>query len=196
MDKINFCGFKNVGYFRRIACDGNPFEQNVKNTFIDENFLNIQLLDDFNGKDLSEFKKLLSTTDMARTQNPIGRDFVNLAVVKEHSVENGQLVDDYTFFINDDRLDVNDGNLKFLSYIVKLVRRISETPEEKFVKNVDFVDGFEANRAIILGEDIDEIGREAGLPFMRKSLYNPKNAKDGATHMFNEMQNVMTDYFA
>ena len=196
MDKINFCGFKNAGYFRRIACDGNPFEHNVKAAFMDESFLNIQLKDDLNGNDLTEFKKLLSTTDMDKTPNPIGRDFVNLAIIKEHSVENGKIVDDHSFFINDDRLDVNDGNLKFLSYIVKLVKRISETPEEKFARNFDFVDGPEAPKAIVLGEDMDELGHEVGIPFMTKDLYKPKNVKAGAEDMFNTMQNIMMDYFA
>ena len=196
MDKINFCGFKNVGYFRRIACDGNPFEQNVKNTFIDENFLNIQLLDDFNGKDLSEFKKLLSTTDMARTQNPIGNDFVNIAVIKEYSYEDAKPVENISFFVNDNMLEVNDENLGFLSHIIKLVRKISETPAENFVHKQDFINGDKAPRAIILNEDLDEFGAQIGMPNLVKKLYTPNNVQNGAKQMYERMQNVMMNYFA
>ena len=196
MDKINFCGYRNIGFFKRIAVNDEVFNPKAIKDGIDEMFLTVQLKDDFNGKDLTEFKKAINKAEIERNPNPIGNDFVNIAVIKEYSCEDAKPVEDITFFVNDNRLDVNDDNLGFLSHIVKLVRKISETPKENFVHNQNFINGDKAPRAIILNEDLDEFGAQIGMPNLVKKLYTPEMAKDGARQIYERMQNVMVNYFA
>lgn len=193
---INFCGYKNVGFIRKIVYNGDIYNPRTATDFSEECFLSVQLTDDFNGKDLTEYKKLLSTTDMKKTPNPIGRDFVNISIAKKHHSPKNNNDHNYTFFINKNKLDVNDNNLKFLSYIVKLVKRIAETPEKKLIHNIDFLNGPDSSKAILLGEDLEQIGREINEPSIKEKTYNPKGIKACAEHIFNKMQNVMIDYFS
>lgn len=196
MDKINFCGYQNIGFFKRIYTNDEILNPKAIKDGIDEMFLSVQLKDDFNGHDLTEFKKAFKKAEIEKNPNPIGNDFVNIAVIKEYSYEDAKPVEDITFFVNDNRLDVNDENLGFLSHIIKLVRKISETSTEKFVHKQDFVNGFEAPRAIILNEDLEAFGAQIGMPNLVKNLYTPEMAKDGAKQIYESMQNVMVNYFA
>lgn len=196
MDKINFCGYQNIGFFKRIATNDEIFNPKAIKDGVDEMFLSVQLKDDFNGQDLTEFKKAFKKAEIERNPNPIGNDFVNIAVIKEYSYEDAKPVENISFFINDNKLDVNDENLGLLSHVIKLVRKISETPKENFIHKQDFVNGPEAPHAIILNEDLEEFGAQIGMPDLVKKLYTPNNVQNGAKQMYERMQNVMMDYFA
>jgi len=190
---INFCGFKNIGYMSRKFEMGQ--EDGSQREHIDEKFLSIQLIDDRNSKDLTEYKKALSTSDLLRTPNPIGREFLNIAIIDEALETDLGMQKKRTFYINDDELEINDKNLPFLSYIVKLVKKVSRTPEEEFVHNRDFVEGPEALYSVLLEEDVDEAYAELAEPIKQK-VFEPVCIKYGANKMYNDFQNSMMDYFA
>ena len=196
MDKINFCGYQNIGFFKRIVANDEFFNPKAIKDGVDEMFLSVQLKDDFNEQDLTEFKKAFKKAEIERNPNPIGNDFVNIAVIKEYSYEDAKPVENISFFVNDNMLEVNDENLGFLSHIIKLVRKISETPAENFVHKQDFINGDKAPRAIILNEDLGEFGAQIGMPNLVKKLYTPNNVQNGAKQMYERMQNVMVNYFA
>ena len=198
---INFTGVKNIGYFNRQFVDDNEFRnlrddvevENENYYCLDEKFLTVQLTDDYNGKDLTEFKKAISTSDLKRKYpNPVGNDFLNIFVEKEEYKKDLTEGSKVSYFINGEELKINDKNLKFISYVSKLMKKISQTPENKLVYNRDFVNGEEADKAIILGVDLID----TPFYFAKNDIYSPSQAISGSKLVFNEIQDTMMDYFA
>ena len=155
----------------------------------------MQLKDDYYGKDLTEFKKALLSSDLVGAQNPIGYDFLNISIESEEYQDDLYKDSAVSFYINGNELEVNDKNLRLFSFVSKLLKRISQAPEEKLVYNRDFVNEEEADSAIVVGDNLMNIFGPNYLA-VKKDVYSAKRAIQGSGIMFDEIQNTMMDYFA
>lgn len=133
MNNINFTGIKNVGYTQRYYTQkgeyvktGDEFTE-VEN----EHFINFELTDDFNGNDLSEYKRIIRTTDLHNFVNPVNPNFLNIMISKDVVTDNLGPKKDYQIWINDsDReLEIKDKNLAMMSFIAKMLRKAANMPE-------------------------------------------------------------------
>lgn len=201
--QINFTGIRNIGYERRYyeqssANDPNEeFDDEYFEEKEQEHFINIELTDDVFGNDLTEYKNIIKTTDLKNYTNPINPNFLNIMMSKDEVKTNLEKITDYQFWINDSENEfvVNDQNLKMLSFIAKILRRISNTPDEKFVVNQDYLNNDDAKDSVILGEDLKETYGEY-YDDAKLQIHDPEHIKNGAKKMNNILQEVMMDYFA
>lgn len=201
--QINFTGIRNIGYERRYyeqssANDPNEeFDDEYFEEKEQEHFINIELTDDVFGNDLTEYKNIIKTTDLKNYTNPINPNFLNIMMSKDEVKTNLEKITDYQFWINDSENEfvVNDQNLKMLSFIAKILRRISNTPDEKFVVNQDYLNNDDTKDSVILGEDLKETYGEY-YDDAKLQIHDPEHIKNGAKKMNNILQEVMMDYFA
>ena len=199
MNNINFTGIKNVGYTQRYYTQkgeyvktGDEFTE-VEN----EHFINFELTDDFNGNDLSEYKRIIRTTDLHNFVNPVNPNFLNIMISKDVVTDNLGPKKDYQIWINDsDReLEIKHKNLAMMSFIAKMLRKAANMPENKFVVNRDYLDSDDAKSAIIMGENLEDTYKELHPAKIRK-IHSPKNVKRGAEEMNDLVKDMMFDYFA
>ncbi len=201
--QINFTGIKNIGYERRYYEQSSVNDQNEEFDDEDfeekeqEHFINLELTDDIYGKDLTEYKNIIKTTNLRNYTNPINPNFLNLMISKAEVTDHLGKAKDYQLWINksDNEFIVNDQNLKMISFIAKILRKISNTPEEKFIVNKDYINSDDAKNGVALGENLEET-YEQYYDEAIKQIHDPKNVKKGALEMNNILQEIMIDYFA
>lgn len=201
--QVNFTGIKNIGYENRFytkSSVGYEDESDYEKDFQEreqEHFINLELTDDVYGKDLTEYKNIIKTTDLRSYTNPVNPKFLNLMISKDELADNLGTKKSYQLWINDSENEfaVTDSNLKMLSYIAKLLRRISATPDGQFKVNNDYIDSDDAKYGIILGENLEETYGDNYDTAIR-NIHNPENVKNGAENMNNLLKEIMMDYFA
>lgn len=196
--RINFTGIKNVGYETRQYFhyvnnhgSGDEFEE-----VEDEHFLNLELTDDKDGNDLSEFKKMIKTTDLNYYDHPVDPAMLNIAISRDVVSDYlGQTID-YQVYINeaDKELVIKDENLPFFTYLAKLMNKVKDTPDNKFKLEDDYLYSKDAAVSVIIGEDLEDTYGES-YPDALKEIYSPQKIKAGISAMNNLIKDMMTDYF-
>lgn len=196
--RINFTGIKNVGYETRQYFhyvnnheSGDEFKE-----VEDEHFLNLELTDDKDGNDLSEFKKMIKTTDLNYYDHPVDPAMLNIAISRDVVSDYlGQTID-YQVYINeaDKELVIKDENLPFFTYLAKLMNKVKDTPDNKFKLEDDYLYSKDAAVSVIIGEDLEDTYGES-YPEALKEIYSPQKIKAGISAMNNLIKDMMTDYF-
>ena len=196
--QINFTGYKNVGL---CTCQG-ANEASVQDYNLQPqqlHFLNIQLTDDYNGKDLTKFKQLLKDQNMTGYSNPIDTNFLNITTFQDiyQDTKNKNLA----IFVNNKPLPINDDNLPIISFIAKLIRRIKETPEDGLTVNNDYKTGPEVAKLIIPGIDLhdefdDNDNKDEYYRLTIENIHSYPNVHAGTSVMFDQIQEKMIDYFS
>lgn len=161
MTQISFTGFKNISAitthalppidFAKIKANEemDDFEKQmlidklIKDNTLTIQSLNLQLKDDFNGKDLTDFNNAAKSSDLKNYRNPINQNFLNINIAQNNKKDIFKIV------INDKELKVKDENLKLISFIAKLLTRISKQPKEKLVVNETYLEDKELSGVLI-----------------------------------------------
>lgn len=198
---VNFTGFRNIGYSKgRIYSAIKNGEKTLidPNSFVDVHSFNVELKDDFDGKDLTEFaKSLKASKKVERGLHPEGPDFMNVALYESHVPgDEGIYVN-----LNDKPVDICDDNLPIISYITKFMKKVLKHPDNKFVVNQDYLFSKAAAVSIDLKRDLrtmfcDENGFHADkyIDFIC-AAHSPEATKIGAKEIFEKLQGRMMDYF-
>ncbi len=190
---IHFTGIKNIGYEKRTY---NKYDEEYKERD-DEHFIHIQLTDDYNGKDLTEFRTKMRKTGLRNYTHPVMPNTLCLMISKDVISNNLGKSTDYQIYINDadEELKINDDNIPMISFIARLLNRIKSTPNNEFIVNRDYLTDDDTAESIILGEDLR---KTYGDRYDRKirEIHSPELVKKGAEDMNNVLQEIMMDYFA
>ncbi|MGN0030664.1 MAG: hypothetical protein ACI37Q_01760 [Candidatus Gastranaerophilaceae bacterium] len=208
---INFTGIKNVGYLHRnlreayddenetvryLDPDDDSIEKEDYDADIDEHYLTVQLTDDYNGKDLTEFRNVLKRSKIVG--NPLNSNdsaIVSFAVTKEYPTDEFESPQTY-FYLNecDDPIPMEDKNLGLISFLAKLVTRVSKTENKDFLVNRDYLDSIAAT-SMIYGENLKaEFGKNYDKEI--RIAHSPQIVRDGAKEINKLVQERMFDYFS
>ncbi len=192
--QVNFTGIRNVGYncdlmYPTYIQDGKSVYN--PNEYADMNVINMQLKDDYNGKDLSDYKKAVQTSDVENKRHPIVPDFINLAVLK------GELPTDKDtyFFLNGSKLEVNDQNMTIFSFLAKTLKKLKEQSLDKFVVDNDYLFSSDASQSIKLGQDMkDDYKDDLECYAELNKLHNSEHVQNGAEKMLKLLENKIYEY--
>lgn len=189
---VSFTGIKNIGYEYREYDEGNE-DFNDNST---EHFLTVQLTDDFNGKDLTEFRNKVKTSTLKDYFHPVNPDLLNICMAKEVISDNLAKSSELSIYINDseDELHVEDKNLTMLSYIAKLLTKISKLPDHKIKVDENYLE-IDAQKSIILGNDLRSDYGEYYDDIIHQ-VHSPDTVKQGAAEMSKILTDKMIDYFS
>lgn len=174
MDKINNISFTGISNIAQCEFRRTP------RTF--SKSLSMILKDDFNGKDLTEFKSVINKI----TDNPAyfkNEDTPNLLNIENFADETGR-----GLFVNGSLVELNDKNLPMFSYLAKLTKRIAKMPEKEMVVNRDYVE-FEAANNLISGHRVS-----FSDPDDLKLLFDKSEVKTAAQDIKDFIQEVMERY--
>ncbi len=193
--KINFTGIKNPGYYSSKIYTTTQYDENnveySEDNYIDVKYVNMELTDDFNGKDLSEYKKLLKKSNVEYLKHPINPNFLNIGVLK------GELpADKETYlFVNGTLLEVEDKKLPIISFMMKKLIQLKDNINIAHIDK-DFYKSDIASNTLMLGRDIrdDYHYYEDPLPDLKK-YYTPKYISHTAKNMFDLLDKKMLEYF-
>jgi hypothetical protein len=192
--EVSFTGFKNTSYsniIKQTQSLANNAKCRNRNNAVLIQTINTQLLDDFNGNDLSLYKKALASSDIAGEFHPLSSDMVNIQTVKVNSPQ-GQTV---YLVLNNNVVRIKDKNLKLISFIAKLLKRISNENPSNFVVNRDFIEGEDAAFATICGKDMRNVFSKERYKTFLDYAYRPQDVKAIAKDLFSDIQSGMEEYF-
>lgn len=205
--QVNFTGIQNISYdyrkYKESIYNGYslelPLDEDIdKNNYdedVSEHYINLELTDDENGQDLTEFRKQIKTTDLkGDCLHPVRKNLLNIAIIEEKYTDNTK--PDVSIIINNhpDELEINDKNLPMFSYITKLLKRISKADDESFIITKDYLQN-DAATSIIPGEDLSE-EYSKGYIYKLGEIHAPDNVKKGAENMSKIITDRMLDYFS
>jgi len=183
MDKINnvnFTGLRNIG-----SCEF----QRQPNTI--SKSLSLVLSNDFNGKDLAEFKSVIAkvTPDLEKFRNNISSEIVNV----ECKSSGWHFTD--ALYLNGEEVKVNDKNLPIFTYIAKVTKKITGMPDNNFIVNEYYKD-FIADESLIYGIRLtDSIPEDVSRLNLFNQFFQKDKVKTGAKQINDFIQNIMNKYF-
>ncbi|MCM1339446.1 MAG: hypothetical protein NC191_07225 [Muribaculaceae bacterium] len=192
---VNFTGIKNIGYKSDLMYP--TYEQDGKlvynsNDYIDVNTINMQLRDDFEGKDLSNYRKVMAAPVAKDKRHPAYPNFLNVSVVK------GELPSDKDtyFFLNGSMVDVNDENMPIFSFIAKTLKGLTQRPLEKFEVDPAYLFGDNVGKLMVLGQDLED-NYETHLDYWDAvaDMHSNEHAQNGAKKMLELLEKKMFEYF-
>ena len=177
--QVNFKGFKNIGYFGTSRSAMQRDELPKSNCDI----INIQLTDDYNGKDLTQYKELIKKK-YPWLKNETNPDFLNF------------ILWDKDILVNFQPVKVNDSNLDLMTLLANFLRKIACKQQKDFELNKDYLDSDDLSEGFLPMQNIkDLINNDKTFEQLAMTLHNPSSVKKGAKSMLDEFTQIMMDYF-
>lgn len=176
-NNVNFTGIKN------IATVIPPQREGFKRL----NNLSMVLTDNFNGKDMTEFKTAINKiSDQSFSYRFNGfPEVVNIECIEHES--GGKVLS-----LNNVALGDVEGSLSMFSYLAKLTKKISAMKDKDFIVNNDYK--YDAAKETLMSgyviEGYDKISRH-----IIDGLFEPENVKDAAKQINAFIQSIMETYF-
>jgi len=170
---VNFRGFKNAGMQVNQICN-EAGELKMLLTI-----LNTELTNDYAGKELDTFYSILR-----KTPNKTNKKFLNLQFWQYLQLDDRVKYDD-KFVINDVEYSVNMENLGVFEKLVKLFKKIKETPEYLFCVNKDYVTSSDCIDSFILPPDCVDKERLA-------VIHDPENVKSVCEYLSKEITEAVS----
>ena len=180
--QVNFTGLKNISSIKIV----NPFTEQEIYSF------NVQLTDDDNGEDLTEFNSLRYTTNTGnKYKNPVNEDFVNIFAIRNDNYTDS--MEHYKFLLNGQPLVPQRKVLPFFTFLAKLTRNVQV--QKKFGLDKDYITSEDARYGILPGHDLHSV---LGSQYEKvlEGMSNPSNVKLSSRRINNMIQGAMEDYLA
>lgn len=149
--------------------------------------LSMTLKNDFNGKTLDEFKKLVKKSEISDFINPKYKDLLNIEKVSNEMSGKDE------FFINGSSLECNDKNLPIFTFIAKLTRKIVNMADKDFVVNQDYKN-YCADETLIAGSKISSFCDTSAANFFDQ-FFDKTNIKNTARNINSGIDKIMKNYF-
>lgn len=191
---INFTGIKNPGYYAINMYPARTYDdtrvQYSEDKYIAAKYLTMELTDDFNGKDLSEYKTKLKQSNLGNLINSINPNFLNFGILK------GELpADKGTYFvINGTAIELEDEHLPIISFIAQKLGQLKNDTNSVIVDKDYYKSDIAAN-SLMLGRDIRDDYNYYENPLEDlKRYHNLDIISDGAEKMLQLLDNKMMEY--
>ncbi len=182
MDKvnnINFTGIKNIACATYRTRNYHPVSKNIS----------MVLTDDFNGKELSEFKRVINKI----SDNP--RDLIHPYSSQILNVEYSGTGAGSEICINGMYLEKNDRNLPAFTYLARLTKKIAGMKDNEMVVNNDY-QAYAADECLIYGIKLsDVLPKDVDFKEFIKGLFNKGIVKERAENLNEFIQQMMNDFF-
>jgi len=185
--QVNFTGLSNPTY---LLIKNNSNNETV-------HMFSSILNDDINGTDYTNFKNALHKNDIPMISyiNPINLKMVSIAINKAKDEHYGYT---YKFRLNGEVLPINRNTMPIFDFLAKMTRTIANTPEDKIIKNRDYVDSDEIRYGLFPGIDMEKLLNNSGTEAeeMFNIIRGSQNAIRGAGIVNKNIHNAMVDYLA
>lgn len=188
-----FTGIRNLSYLKihhanqKTKIPSEPMERYV---------LNMELTNDATGNDLAEFQTLLKKTGLRTQKHPLNPNFLNIEMFTNSGYsDTGRVI-----FLNRVGIKITDNMLPMMSFVGKLLKRISNMREQDFQFDRLYWTSNNVSKNTLMGEDILEFVPN-GLSIKEqveiiRGLHSPTAVANGCKKMSKIFTDEMVDYFS
>lgn len=194
--QINFTGIQNTAQYNQIFYpimqDENGRTFYSKNQYIKACHFNTELADDVFGQDLTKYKEVLEGSAMPEAKNNIYSRFMNVSTLRpNYSPE------DVNILLNGIPVEICDENISLISFISKILNKISKQPENKFIMSGDYSVIDDGSISVAYGQNLEE-NCTSDEDFLDTiiAIHDPNNIKNGVNEMIENITDRMIDYFS
>lgn len=185
INPISFTGMKNTAYEHiwDSECGSELF------------VLNTQFTDDYNGKDLTEYRKMINRAG-STFRNDINPNFMNVTFIRTPE-RRGDVY--YELFLNGKAFERTDKNLHIFDFIARTAEKLLDKKPSEFVTNKDYLESEDFSHSIIWNADLKEIYQNSGYNDYHqhvREMHDPEFVKIGAKAFKSCLNEIMVDYFA
>lgn len=177
---ISFTGFKNISTVKFV-------DPSIPNDYYMYS-MTMQLTDDYDGKDLSIFKKTVQQPSTFQYAPLEDSRFVNVQLVKTPD-------QDAYMCVNGEPLLPNRDTLGMFSVVAKLLKRVRDAVPEQMVINRDYVCSDEYDNMVIPGHNLREFLGD-NYESIAGDLVLPQVVKTQAGETLQGLEDIMMDYLA
>ena len=193
MNNVSFTGLRNIG---GCTLYQTTLQQNI---YEKQDYLIALLTDDYNGKDLTEFKNVakLCRDKLGSCTNADDNRFLHIETKTLCNVENEYEKYVPKIFINGKEVPPSRSTIPMFSYIAKLTRRINGMKSEEFVYNQDFKYGTAGRTSLVPDYDLGDIVRNFKwkLSEFIEKIYSADSSCCTAKVVNDNISEIMMDYF-
>ena len=185
MDQINFTGLKNIGaYSKRL-----PYApKNQTRTH-----MIINLTDDYNGNDLTEFKKIAKKCRPILGNMNFAKDPNFIHIMTSSLNAKGDIPE---MAVNYIVVPPRRETLPLFSFIAKLTRRIAHMADNEFIINNDFKYNKDGDSFIFPIVKVSELTKnnEQKTKQLLEEIYSPENNREVSKLINKHIQTQMENY--
>lgn len=153
----------------------------------------VNLTDDFNGKDLTEFRQVAKKCQpiIGQCIFPEDNRFIHIMT---NVLDDGKDIPDLA--VNYTVIPAETGTMSMFTYISKLAKRIAQMNDKDFILNKDFKMGPDGDRFLIPALNITTLAKnEQEYLDILDEAYSPVSNRNAAKRIFFDIQKKMFDYF-
>ncbi len=181
--QINFTGIKNASMLHaRVPLGG-----------VSLKVVAAELTDDYSGHDLSSFQDAVKKSNNGKFKNDVNRNFVNFSILSADSdninIENSRML------LNGELLVPKDENLKILTFLANMTKKIAEKPPKDFVLNRDYFQGDDFNKIALTGVFLPDLLKDK-YDMATPLMVDPFEVKRISSAINEDLKAIMLDYFA
>ncbi len=184
--ETTFTGIRNLSYLKinhgnqKTKIPSEPLERYV---------LNMELTNDSAGKDLEEFKNILKKTGLKTYTHPINPNFLNIEIFTNsgHS-DTGRII-----FLNRVGIKLTNNVLSMMSFIGKLLKRVSNMKEEDFILDKKYLNNETIRKSTLMGEDILGIISKNLTDKQKIDIINGLHSSNAVAEGASKMSKIFTD---
>lgn len=175
---VSFTGIKNASAVLIQNSSGNR----------DENYIvNAQLTDDENGKELTEFKKLINRYG-EELENPFMKNFIHISTISETPNSPKTLI------VNGKPIFERDDNLPIFSFIAKITKKIYNMKDNDLKIDANYMKSYYADEALLFGNKMSTLLNK-NAPDCLAEFHHPTPIKGISELINNQIQDMMNKYF-
>ena len=193
INNIAFTGIRNVG-----GCTNTRILKGSSQISVSNNLI-LQLTDDYNGADLSEFKKLINKGNTKNWFKNFPGDNRVFHVMTHYGADMEKEFSETvpSLFINYKLVPVERETLPIFSFIAKITRRISNMADSEFKRSDDFKYGIIGRIALVAQCDFAEVAKKAKMnfeEFMDNVPFSNDASRETAEVINKNINEQMKDY--
>lgn len=188
MNNISFTSIKNIS---AVPCTVRSSTTADPKDYIKANAINVEL-DNYDSNDLFEYNKALESSTIPNVKHPVNPNFLNITTIKRYPDKDSK---NFHILINNKELMVEDKNLAMLSFITKLLKKVSNFEESDFFIEKDYIIGDEAPRATCIGKDLRDYEDDDYLLTLA-SIHCADQVTDISKEAYDDISKRMIDYFS
>ena len=156
VNNVSFTGVRNIG-----GCTNTRMVRGSSHISVFNNMI-LQLTDDYNGADLSEFKKLISKCNTTNWYKNFPGDNRVFHFMTNYSADMEKEFSESVpaLYLNYQIIPVRKETLPIFSFIAKMTRKISTMKDSEFKRSDDFKYGVIGRIALVAQCDFAEVAKK------------------------------------
>ncbi len=182
--QVSFTGFKNAS----TICF-----RDTENPDHSMYVLSAEITNDYDGADLSNYKKAIQKSSQADLGNKVNKNFANFALVCQNLKD--VRLNNSAIYLNGKFVDVNDTNLGIFTFLADMSKKLARKSSNDYTLDKDYLQSEDFDNIAVPGNNLNEM---LGPIYSKvvPHMVSPDEIKRNSNIMNEKLEDIMIDYFA